>query len=163
MSFNGPRWLSGAFSNEPLDTKWFQFVMHLRHNGEEKLLSLNTPPTHTHTHLTELWRSTHTHTHTHTHISLSCEGVTSFTLHCGQHSPGSVPSLAGAGTSKKQIQWKLVTPQQVPDSPRQMEGLCVPDTVYRIAKHCLRKERKAGGGGGGVVVHIAGGNPSVVR
>lgn len=78
---------------------------------------------------------------------LSCEGLTGFTLHCGQHSPGSVPSL------QELHQWEpntmepfgLKTPQQVPDSPRGREGLSVQSTD----EHCLRKEIKAR-----VLIHI---------
>ena len=37
MSLNGLHCLSETFSNEHSDTKWFQFVMYLRQNREEKL------------------------------------------------------------------------------------------------------------------------------
>lgn len=37
MSLNGLHCLSETFSNEPPDTKWFQFAMHSRQNQEEKL------------------------------------------------------------------------------------------------------------------------------
>lgn len=36
MSLNGLHCLSETFSNEHSDTKWFQFVMHVRQNWEEK-------------------------------------------------------------------------------------------------------------------------------
>lgn len=122
MSLNGLLCLSETFSNEPSDTKRFQFVMHLRQNQEEKLHllfpagSLKAPD----------WDS-----------------PTLPMLHCGQHTSCSIPWLARAAMGKPECQETLqnsgrATVHRQPRQPVVMEGLSVPILCWALTETCKR-------------------------
>lgn len=110
MSLNGLSCLSETFSNEPLDTKQFQFVMHLRQNPEKKLHLLfpigwlRFPDRQG---LSTQWQATLSH---------------------------SICSFAGAGTEKARAQWGptellQTTSQQTARQETVRGALSVPGTV----------------------------------